>query len=85
MKHDLKIEPVYFELKLSGYKPWEIRKNDRDYKEGDVLHLREWENERYTGREMYQTVELLFQDDKYLQPGFVILTGTVFMDTKEDK
>ena len=50
MEHDLKIEPVYFEQKLYGHKPWEIRKNDRNYKEGDILQLREWENGSYTGR-----------------------------------
>lgn len=85
MEHDLKIEPVYFEQKLSGHKPWEIRKNDRNYKEGDILHLREWENGSYTGRELYQTIESLFQDDRYLQLGFVILTGMIFYDIKEDK
>ena len=36
MEHHLKIEPVYFEQKLSGYEPWEIHKNDRNYKKGGI-------------------------------------------------
>jgi hypothetical protein len=42
----------------SGEKPFELRKNDRDYKVGDVLHLQVWEprTNSYTGREAYRRV-----------------------------
>lgn len=57
-KHDLKIEPKYFDAVLSGKKRFEIRKNDRDYKEGDQVTLREYDRHasvpseafKYTGR-----------------------------------
>lgn len=41
MTHELKILPEYFEAVASGCKQFEIRKNDRDYKVGDQLILRE--------------------------------------------
>lgn len=50
--HELKILPKYFEAVRDGSKTFELRKNDRDYKYGDYLALREWDGEEYTGRAM---------------------------------
>ena len=49
MIHELKILTEYFEAVASGRKRFEIRKNDRDYKVGDRLYLREWNGEEFTG------------------------------------
>ena len=37
--HELKIWPEFFEMDLT-VKPFEIRKNDRNYKTGDILVLK---------------------------------------------
>jgi len=52
MLHDLKIWPEFFDAVCDGRKRAELRKNDRDYQDGDILNLREWDPraERYTGR-----------------------------------
>ena len=50
--HKLKILPEYFEAIASRKKTFELRTDDRDYKVGDLLCLREWDGERYTGREL---------------------------------
>ncbi len=49
--HSIKIQPIYFADVITGRKPYEIRKNDRNYKPGDHVVLREWTKESgYTGR-----------------------------------
>lgn len=65
--HELKSWPESFEPVMNGTKSFELRKNDRDYKVGDRLHLREWEPKlgdwdrrlgsgTYTGRECWREV-----------------------------
>ncbi len=50
--HELKIWPEYYERVIRGSKTFEVRKNDRDYQEGDYAALQEWcpEKKDYTGR-----------------------------------
>lgn len=59
--HDLKIQPQFFEAILSGAKTFEVRRNDRGYRVGDYLRLREWEpdTETYTGRSVLMYVPYL--------------------------
>lgn len=59
--HELKILPKYFEAVKAGIKTFEIRKNDRDYQNGDYLALREWNGEEYTGRSLLVIVTYIFE------------------------
>lgn len=65
--HELKTWPVFFEEVSSGAKPFEIRKNDRDFKVGDALVLREWRPDKdgpggwYTGKELLALVTYLMR------------------------
>lgn len=43
MEHDLKCWPKYYEYVASGDKTFEVRRNDRDFRVGDTLLLREYE------------------------------------------
>ena len=47
MEHELKCWPEFFARLKTGAKRVEIRKNDRDYKVGDELILKEWNPEVY--------------------------------------
>jgi hypothetical protein len=49
--HNLKTWPEPFNAVCNGQKTHEVRKNDRDFKVGDILHLYEWnpETKEYTG------------------------------------
>ncbi len=49
MIHALKTYPEYFEKVRSGEKTFELRENDRDFREGDYLALNEWDG-HYTGK-----------------------------------
>ena len=74
MEHELNIYPQYFEDVISGKKKFEIRKNDRKYRVGDILILKEWDNIKYSGREARAEVIYLI-DDKFvgIQPGYVVM------------
>lgn len=53
-----KVWPEYFEQILSGSKTFELRLNDFEIEEGDILHLRGWDSKTkdYTGREIKKNV-----------------------------
>jgi hypothetical protein len=82
----LKTDPHAFQASWDGTKPWEIRKNDRDYQIGDALVLEEtrytgeqmktgeWPLE-YTGRRLLVEVEFILTGPIYgLQEGWVIMS-----------
>ena len=52
-RHELKCWPEPYIAACQGLKPWEIRKNDRDYRSGDELLLQQWDPaaKKYLGRE----------------------------------
>lgn len=41
--HKLKIWPQFYEAVADGHKPFEVRKDDRGYKVGDLLELHEFD------------------------------------------
>ena len=50
--HELKILPEYFDAVISGAKNFELRKDDRNYKIGDLIILKEFDGTQFTGREI---------------------------------
>lgn len=75
--HDLKIWPEHFGALISGFKPFELRFDDRGYRVGDTLLLREWApgGSGYTGRSVQRRVTCLLAaaDGPWLRPGFVVM------------
>jgi hypothetical protein len=69
--HELKCWPEYFAVVESGQKPFEIRKMDRDFRQGDELRLREWlpHTEQYSGKELWVEVTGLWERVPGLLPG----------------
>ncbi len=65
MVHELKTWPVYFQAIVDRKKRFEIRFNDRNFKEGDTLILREFnpKQRHYTGRKVLVNVLYIFQED----------------------
>ena len=55
--HEVKCWPEYFEAVRDGRKPFDLRFDDRGYRVGDRLRLREWSPEKgYTGRELSESI-----------------------------
>ena len=51
-EHELKCLPGFFREVWTEKKKFEIRKDDRGYRSGDRVLLREFDGEQYTGREV---------------------------------
>lgn len=89
MIHELKTLPSYFNAVVDGTKTFELRKSDRDFKEGDTLILKEWnigetdstgwerivvQEQGYTGREVKKTISYVLKGGRYgLHRNYVIL------------
>lgn len=74
--HELKTWPDCFQAVFEGRKPFEIRLNDRDYRVGDQLLMREYDPERddYTGRACERAIISLMEGGRFgLQDGYVAL------------
>jgi ASC-1-like (ASCH) protein len=71
MQHELKSLPPFFKAIIDGTKTFEVRLNDRSFKPGDVINLREFTGTNYTGRE--QWVDVTHVSDYEQQNGYVVL------------
>lgn len=80
-----KIWPEYFEAVQGGKKKFELRLNDFDIKEGDILLLQEWnpETKSYSGREIEKKVtfvgkwkldELFWPEEEIKEKGILIIS-----------
>lgn len=72
--HHLKIVQEYYDDSAKDIKTFEIRKNDRDYAVGDILHLQEWTGNSYTGRSKYKRVLYILRDRQYVPEGYACMS-----------
>lgn len=76
--HELKCWPEYFDDIYDGRKTFEVRKNDRGFRSGHVLHLREWrpqiEGGYYTGRETHVRVLGVYPELPGVEDGHVVMS-----------
>lgn len=70
-----KILPEYFRSVVNGTKKFEIREDEDDLQICDVIILREWDGEKYTGREIKKDIDYVLRNvpEYGLMPGYVIL------------
>ena len=90
MRHELKIWPQYFDLVRRGRKPFEVRRNDRGFKEWDTLILEEFDPNAkvYTGSTLTCIVTCVVSGDDFgIASGFVVMgihvTGSCIASAKE--
>ncbi len=74
-EHELRCWPEFFAAILDGSKPFEVRRDDRGFRVGDVLRLREYEPyvTGYTGRELRVRVTYRLDREPWLPGGYVAL------------
>ena len=86
MQHELKILPQYFKSVKEGAKTFEIRTNDRGFKVGDTLLLKEWYKGdtdykddiytpcHYTNNEITKEITYIYEGEEYgLKKGWCVL------------
>lgn len=77
-KHDLKIRPMYYRDVVSERKTFEIRKNDRGFNVGDILHLREYleygDKGEYTGNSCYVKVTYILTSFEAISSPYCVLS-----------
>jgi hypothetical protein len=79
MIHELKTWTEYFQLVSDGIKPFELRKNDRDFRAGHELLLKEYDknSKKYTGRKLHFKITYVLGGSKSehfgLKEGYCIM------------
>ncbi len=71
--HSVKIGKEFFEDVKNNIKTFELRKNDRNYKAGEILELHEYEAGEETGRTCRKLITYMLKEFTGLQDGYCIL------------
>jgi len=77
MTHELKIWTEYIRPVITGIKTFEIRKNDRDFKVGDILILKGYDadNNKYTNEEIEVVVTFILSETFFgLKDDYVVMS-----------
>jgi hypothetical protein len=77
INHDLKTWPDPFQAVWEGKKLFELRRNDRNFRVGDSLLLREWlpDTREYTGRCIQAEVTFVLHGGEFgLPEGLVVMS-----------
>ena len=79
--HELKVLPKYFKPLVKGYKTFEIRKLDRDFRVGDLLILKEWDGQQYTGMYINKYISYILRD----APQYGLMEGYCILGLKNSR
>lgn len=74
--HELKTDPVHFEDVKACRKTFELRRDDRDFRVGDTLILREFDRatQAYSGRIEMRMIGHILRGTEHLAPGYCALS-----------
>ena len=75
-KIEKKVLPEYYKGIRTYRKMFEVRKDEDEIKPGDILILREWGGEKYTGNKTHREVTAVLRDcpEYGLMPGYCIMS-----------
>lgn len=81
--HHIKLGATFFEEVASGEKTFELRKNDRDYKKGDILEMMEFKDGKNTGRTVRVLVTYILEEFAGLEDGYCIMATSLMNENGE--
>jgi hypothetical protein len=82
--HELKTINPFFEDVWSGLKDFEVRKNDRDFKVGDILKLVEYgESKNYVPRFIFKEIKYILKGGQYGISDEYVVLGVKDIDIKQ--
>jgi ParB family chromosome partitioning protein len=71
--HQIRLAKSYFDDVANKIKTFELRKNDRGYKKGDILEMMEFTDGKYTGRSVKALVTYILEDYTGIEEGYCIM------------
>lgn len=81
--HRIKIGATFFKEVASGEKTFELRKNDRGYKKGDILEMMEFKDGKNTGRTVRVLVTYILEEFAGLKDGYCIMATSLMNENGE--
>lgn len=81
--HHIKLGESFFGEVERGEKTFELRKNDRDYKKGDILEMMEFKDGKNTGRTVRVLVTYILTEFAGLEEGYCIMATCLLNENGE--
>lgn len=78
--HQIRLTKSYFDDVANGIKTFELRKNDRGYKKGDILEMMEFADGKNTGRMVKVLVTYILEDYTGIEDGYCIMATKLMKD-----
>ena len=78
--HQIRLAKSYFDDVANGIKTFELRKNDRGYKKGDILEMMEFADGKNTGRTVKVLVTYILEDYTGIEDGYCIMATKLMKD-----
>lgn len=78
--HQIRLAKPYFDDVVNGIKTFELRKNDRGYKKGDILEMMEFADGKNTGRMVKVLVTYILEDYTGIEDGYCIMATKLMKD-----
>ena len=72
--HEFVFDPVEYEMIRTKKKRFIFRKNDRNYREGDTVTIREATEKGATGRMLATSITLVEKEDSNMRDGWCIIS-----------
>ena len=81
--HQIRLAKSYFDDVANGIKTFELRKNDRGYKKGDILEMMKFADGKNTGRMVRVLVTYILEDYTGIEDGYCIMATTLLNENGE--